>query len=271
MQWSGLWHPVPAVPGQFAGFVCCLSCLLNIQLRHGLLIVVKSAEIGGSGCLDDLGEARLTGSCLGEGLRRPRLGSLPGCAVWLQSEPPDAPGPRCLALFVPDSGLTSTERCLRHTVLRETREEPFERPLPKLVVDFHSPDCVATNSLGVVGAANSQTLSEEGKFRLRVLAELNTFVHRTDGVCRGQELIHDALSGSATPRVISSRVTVDILAMFWTSRILHSGGAATRSFTFFDDFCFQWVPLRSDSSVGDTEILQKRQHQGWEAPSSMYR
>ena len=32
-----------------------------------------------------------------------------------------------------------------------------------------------------------------------------------------------------------------------------------------NDFCFQWVPLRSDSGVGDVEILQKRQHQDWVA------
>ena len=43
---------------------------------------------------------------------------------------------------------------------------------------------------------DSQTLSEEGKFSLRVLAELNTFVHRPDGVCLGQELVPDALSRS---------------------------------------------------------------------------
>ena len=29
------------------------------------------------------------------------------------------------------------------------------------------------------------------------------------------------------------------------------------------NFCFQWVPLCSDSGVGDGEILQKRQHQDW--------
>ena len=40
-------------------FVCCLVCLLYIQLCRCLLIVIKSAEIGGGGCLDDLREARL--------------------------------------------------------------------------------------------------------------------------------------------------------------------------------------------------------------------
>ena len=76
--------------------------------------------------------------------------------------------------FVPDSGLASTEIRLRHTVLRETWEEPFERPLPNLIVDFRRPlfleDCVAVYSQDVVDAADSHTLSEEGKFRLRDLA-----------------------------------------------------------------------------------------------------
>ena len=40
-------------------FVCCLGCLLNIQLRRCLLISVEYAEVGGGTCLDDLREARL--------------------------------------------------------------------------------------------------------------------------------------------------------------------------------------------------------------------
>ena len=35
----------------------------------------------------------------------------------------------------PDSWLARTEGCLRHAVLRETQEEPFEGPLPDLIVD----------------------------------------------------------------------------------------------------------------------------------------
>ena len=30
-----------------------------------------------------------------------------------------------------------------------------------------------------------------------------------------------------------------------------------------DDFCFLWVPLRSDFGVGDVEFLQARRHQDW--------
>ena len=89
--------------------------------------------------------------------------------------------------FVPDSGLASTECRLRHTVLRKTLEGPFKRPLPSLVVDFCSPlflkDCVAVNSQEVVDAADSQARSE-GKFRLRVLTQLNSFVHCSNDVWR---------------------------------------------------------------------------------------
>ena len=39
-------------------FVRCLSRLLNMQLRRGLVFVIKGgAEIGGGGCFDDRGKA----------------------------------------------------------------------------------------------------------------------------------------------------------------------------------------------------------------------
>ena len=37
--------------------------------------------------------------------------------------------------FEPDSRLARTEGCLRHAVLRETGEEPFEGPLPNFIVN----------------------------------------------------------------------------------------------------------------------------------------
>ena len=126
---------------------------------------------------------------------------------------------------VSDSGLACAECGLRHTVLREAWEEPFERPPPNLV-DFCSPlflkDCVAVYSQDVVDAINSQTLPLEGKFCLRVLTQLNSFVHCSAMYCRGP---------AATPSVMLPTVTVEILATFCTSRIFHSRGAASRSFT----------------------------------------
>ena len=77
----GAWSLL-SLDSQQPGFVCCLSCLLNIQLCRCLLIVVESAEIGGGG-LDDLRETRL-GDAQGEGLPELRPGSYPGCAVWLR-------------------------------------------------------------------------------------------------------------------------------------------------------------------------------------------
>ena len=80
------------------------------------------------------------------------------------------------------------------------KEEPLKRSLPHLVVDFCSPlftqDCVAVNSQCVVDAAESQTLPEEGKFRLWVLALPNAFVHCSNDVCFAQELLRDVLSRS---------------------------------------------------------------------------
>ena len=82
---------------------------------------------------------------------------------------------------------------MRHAVLRE---EPFERPFPDLVVDRYSTlllqDCAAVNPQDVVDTANSQTFSKEGELCLRVLAELDAFVHCSDDI-RPQELVHDEL------------------------------------------------------------------------------
>ena len=69
--------------------------------------------------------------------------------------------------FVPDSGLASAEGRLCHAVLCETREEPFERPLPDLVVDLCSTlflkDFVAVNPQDVVGTADAQNFLEGGR------------------------------------------------------------------------------------------------------------
>ena len=170
-------------------FVRCLSCLLTTQLCRGLLTVVK---VGGGGCLDDLGEARLQDllwekacpDCVSDHCMDARF----GCN---ESSPSPSPSSQMCRSgdvsrsFETNSGLASTEGRVRPTVLRETREEPFEGPLPNLVVDSCSPlflkDCVSMNSKDVVDAADSQTLSEWGTFRQRV--ELNTFVHRPDDIC----------------------------------------------------------------------------------------
>ena len=68
---------------------------------------------------------------------------------------------------------------------------------------------------------------------------------------------------TATSRVMLPSVTAEVLAMFRTSPILHSSGAASKSFTLLMTSVFSG--FRSDSGVGDTQILQKKQHLGWVA------
>ena len=77
-------------------FVCCLSRLLNIQLRRGLIFIIKGAEVNGGGCFNNRGRASLQGllwqkaspDCVLDHRLDARLGELP-C---VQEQ-------RCLALF----------------------------------------------------------------------------------------------------------------------------------------------------------------------------
>ena len=166
MRRSGLRRPVPAVrDGLLPGFVCSLGCLLNMQLRRCLLITVECAEVGGGGCLDDLGETRLQDllrrkacpNCISDHTLDARFGCDESSQVCRNS---DVPRP-----FEPNSGLASAEGRLRHPVLCEAREEPIERPLPDLVIDCCSTlflqDCASVNPQDVVDTANSQTFSKD--------------------------------------------------------------------------------------------------------------
>ena len=99
--------------------------------------------------------------------------------------------------FEPSSRLACAEGRLRHVALCEAPEEPFERPLPDLVIDncgtLFLQDCVAVNPQDVVGTANSQTFLKEGEFCLWVLAELDAFVHCSDDIRLARELVRDEL------------------------------------------------------------------------------
>ena len=94
------------------------------------------------------------------------------------------------------------------------------------------------NPLEVGDSANSQTLSEQDELRLRVLAELDTFMHCSNDVLLTQELVRDEL-----PRFNSD------------SECDASSGDYRG---FGHDFRLQWFPLCSDSGVGDVEVLQKQ-------------
>ena len=151
--------------------------------------------------------------------------------------------------FESDSGLASTERCLYHAVLRETREEPFERPVPNLVIDFCSPlfrkECVAVNSQDVVRAADSQILS-------------GAFVHCSNDVCFAQELLRDVLSWSDSDSKCdaSSGNCGDFGHIpYVTNSPL--GRRCIQVVHVVDDLRLQRVPLRSDFGVGDIEFPQE--------------
>ena len=97
----------------------------------------------------------------------------------------------------------------------------------------HSQICARSSPLqDVVDTANSNTFSKEGELCLRVLAELDDFVHCSDDIRLAQQLVRDELPDpTATPSVMLPAVTADVLAKLRTSPILYSGGAASTSFT----------------------------------------
>ena len=165
--------------------------------------------------------------------------------------------------FEPDSGLAITELCLRHAVLGEAREEPFERPQPDLVVDrrctLFLQDCVAVNPQEVVHTADLQTLSEAGELRLRILAELNALAHCPDDICLIQELVRDELP---RPNNDSERdAAVGDCRCFGQAPHVAKSPLVWRCIQVaheVDDFCFQWVPLSSDSGIGNVKVLKKK-------------
>ena len=130
-------------------------------------------------------------------------------------------------------------------------KRPFKRPLPNFVADFCSPlfleDGMAVHSQ-VVDAAHSHTLSEEGKFRLWVLAELDAIVHCSNDVCFAQELVRYVLSRSdSDSECDASRGSCGDFG-----HVLHVADPPLKSRCIqvvhvVDDFCFSGgsAPLRS--------------------------
>ena len=56
--------------------------------------------------------------------------------------------------------------------------------------------CVTIRSEGVVDSADAKALTEEDKFRLRILTKLHAFAHGPRGVCFCQELVCDTAESS---------------------------------------------------------------------------
>ena len=129
--------PLQASNCLLPSFVCYLGLLLNVQLCSGLLVTVECAETvwrwrsRETRLQDLLREKARPELCLGSYLQDARFGCDESSQVCKSSD---------VSLSLePNSGPASTECRLYRAVLRETREEPFERPLHNLVVDFCSP------------------------------------------------------------------------------------------------------------------------------------
>ena len=101
-----------------------------------------------------------------------------------------------------------------------------------------------------------------GKFRLRVLAELNTFVHRPDDVCLGQELVRDELPrshGNSECDASSSNCgdvdhvlnVADPPLRRWCNQVVHE----------VNDLRFLWCSFRSNFRIGVVEFVQVRRDQ----------
>ena len=129
----------------------------------------------------------------------------------------------------PNSGLACTEGCLCHAVLREPREEPFEGPLPDLVVDRCSvvflQDCVAVNPLARELVCDKLPKPNRNSKRDTAVGDCRDFGQAPD-----------------VANVPLKRCCVQLVRVV-------------------DDFSFQWVPFSSDSGIGNFEVLQKGQHQ----------
>ena len=119
---------------------------------------------------------------------------------------------------------------------------------------------MAVNPQDVVDTADAQTLQKEGELSLRILAKLDALVRCADDICLAQELVRGELPTPDSNSGCDATVIAEVLAVLRTSPILHWGDA-----DIVDDFCLQWVPLRSDSGIGNIEVLQRGQHQDWVA------
>ena len=79
-------------------------------------------------------------------------------------------------------------RATLHSMLSSVKpgEETLKRSLSNFFIDFSGSlllqDRVAVHSKDVFDAADTKTFAEESKFCLRVLTQLNTFVHCSNDV-----------------------------------------------------------------------------------------
>ena len=172
--------------------------------------------------------------------------------------------PRSLVLH---AGLTCAECSLLRTALRESREEPLKRTSVQPRRRFLQLDSPAGSfgraSERWVDTGDAKTFAWESNLCLLVLTQLNTFVHSSDDVGLGQELVRNELSGShsSSERGTSSSRFGD------PGHVLHVINSplkrcCTRVVHVIDDVRFLWLQLwqwrhrvlasRTAPSLGDT-------------------
>ena len=86
-------------------------------------------------------------------------------------------------------------------------------------------------------------------------------MHCADDICLAQELVRDKLP---RPNSDSERDAAvgDCRGFGQAPHVANYplGWRCIQIFHVVDDFCFQRVSLSSESSVGDVEVLERRQH-----------
>ena len=129
--------------------------------------------------------------------------------------------------------------CVMLSSVRPGKSRSTDR-CPDLIVDRCSTlflqDCVAVNPQDVVDTADAQTFSkEEGGRTLSAgpgrAGKRSRTARMTSALLRSCSVMN-CRDPTATPSVMLPAVTAEVLAKLRTSPIFHSGGAASKSFTW---------------------------------------
>ena len=168
--------------------------------------------------------------------------------------------------LVSNPRLACTQCRLLRTVLRESREEPFQGALPNLILHFSSAfllqDRVPVQQKNVIDAADAKTFTQESEFCLRVLAQLNTLVPSSNDVCFGLEVVRDEPTGPhRNSECVASNGRCedrDQLSHFVDFPLRRGCGQVCN---VVDYVCFLRIPLYSHFVVGMIKFLQVGRHQ----------
>ena len=128
--------------------------------------------------------------------------------------------------FVPDSGLACAECCLRQASMKPRKRRLRERCPTRFSYRIVWP-CTRKMWLMRLTPALSP---QECRFCLRVLAELNAFMHCSNDIPLGQELIRDVLSRSVSHSKCYATLG-DCDDFGHLLHVDHSGGTASQSFS----------------------------------------